>query len=90
MYVRRQAAMGTKLTLRLEDAVIKNAKKAARTKGISLSRMVSDYFKAISSQRKRDMFESPVLAELSGILSTKSDEKKLFKTYKKHLEEKYR
>jgi hypothetical protein len=82
--------MGTKLTLRLEDILIKNAKRAARSRGVSLSKMVADYFKTISSQQKKEAPESPVLSEISGILPPRTDEKKLLKSYKKHLAEKYR
>ncbi len=82
--------MSTKLTLRLEDVLIKNAKRAARSKGVSLSKMVADYFKTISLQQIKESIESPVLSEISGILSPKTDEKKLLRSYKKRLEEKYR
>lgn len=82
--------MGTKLTLRLEDILIKNAKRAARSRGVSLSKMVADYFKAISLQQKKESPESPVLSEISGILPPRTDEKKLLKSYKRHLAEKYR
>lgn len=82
--------MSTKLTLLLEDRLIKNAKKAARSKGVSLSRMVADYFRSIESQRKKQPVESPVLSEISGILSTKRDTGKLLSDYKKRIHEKYR
>jgi len=82
--------MGTKLTLRLEDVLIKNAKRAARSRGVSLSKMVADYFKTISSQQKKEPPESPVLSEISGILLPRTDEKKLLKNHKRHLAEKYR
>ncbi|MDH4161890.1 MAG: DUF6364 family protein [Nitrospirota bacterium] len=42
--------MTTKLTLRLNEAVINKAKKTASKKGVSLSRMVEDYFKAVGDQ----------------------------------------
>jgi hypothetical protein len=82
--------MSTKLTLRLDEKLINNAKKAARSRGVSLSKMVGDYFNTISSQQKKEIQESPVLSEISGILSPRADVKKLIKSYKRHLEEKYR
>jgi len=82
--------MSTKLTLRLDDKLINNAKKAARSRGVSLSKMVGDYFNTISSQQKKEIQESPVLSEISGILPPRTDAKKLVKRYKRHLEEKYR
>ena len=41
--------MQTKLTLRLEDQLIKDAKQYARQSGKSLSQMVAEYFLAITS-----------------------------------------
>lgn len=82
--------MSTKLTLRLDEKLINNAKKAARSRGVSLSKMVGDYFNTISSQQKKEIQESPVLSEISGILSPRADVKKLIKSYKRHLEEKHR
>jgi len=82
--------MSTKLTLRLDNKLINNAKKAARSRGVSLSRMVGDYFSTISSQQKKEFQESPVLSEISGILPPRTDEKKLLRSHKKYLEEKYR
>lgn len=81
--------MATKLTLRLDEKLIKNAKQAARSRKVSLSRMVSDYFKSISAQQKKELIESPILSEIAGILPSKADNKKLLKSYKKHIEDKY-
>lgn len=81
--------MANKLTLRLNERLIKNAKRHARANKISLSRLVSDYFKYILSQEKEDEITSPILLEITGILSSKIDAKKLRKKYNKHLEEKY-
>ena len=81
--------MGTKLTLRVDERLIRNAKKIARSKRVSLSRMVSDYFKFLSAQQKKEVTESPVLSEIAGILPSKADNKKLLKGYRKHIEGKY-
>jgi hypothetical protein len=82
--------MTTKLTLRIDDKVIRRAKEAARSKGVSLSRIVEDYFRALSGQKEKEAPESPVLSELSGVLSTGIGTRKLRAEYKKHLQEKYR
>ena len=81
--------METKLTLRLEESLINEAKKIARLKGVSLSRMVADYFKAIKDGTKKVKIESPILSEITGILSPDLDNKKLIKGYKELLKEKY-
>lgn len=81
--------MGTKLTLRVDEKLIRNAKRIAQSRKVSLSRMVSDYFKSLSTQQKKEIIESPVLSEIAGILPSKADNKRLLKSYKKHIEDKY-
>ncbi len=82
--------MTTKLTLRLDGTVIRKAKKSASTRGVSLSRMVEEYFKAIADQERHEVRESPVLYEVSGVLSGKHDAVQLRAEYRKYLAEKYR
>ena len=82
--------MATKLTLRLDEGVIRNAKRAARVRGVSLSKMVTGYFQAVSEEKKVQTEATPVLAEISGVLSPKTDAKKLIAGYRKHIGEKYR
>ena len=82
--------MATKLTLRLDEGVIRDAKRAARARGISLSEMVSGYFRAVCKGKTVKMEATPVLAEISGVLSSKANPKKLVAVYHKHIEEKYR
>lgn len=81
--------MGTKLTLLMDEKLIKTAKKAAGLRKTSLSKMVSDYFKFILAQQKKEFIESPILSEIAGILHTKVDNKKLLADYKRHIERKY-
>lgn len=83
--------METKLTLRLDESLIENAKKEARNRGISLSRMVADYFLGIQS-RKNSAKRSrkslpPVTASLAGSLKGRDLDPA---QYRRHLEEKYR
>ena len=82
--------MSTKLTLRLDNELIKQAKKTARAKGVSLSRIVEDYFRSLAVRKERMTPESPVLSEITGVLSTGAISKKPRAEYRKHLEEKYR
>lgn len=81
--------MATKLTLRLDETVIRDAKKAARLRGVSLSAMVSGYFQAVSQRKAVKMEATPVLAEISGVLSPQANPNKLIGGYRKHIEEKY-
>lgn len=80
--------MKNKLTLRLEDSLIKRAKKYAERKGVSVSRLVADYFAVIDEIEPSESLNNlpPVTASLTGILKNSdinSDD------YKTHLEEKY-
>jgi hypothetical protein len=82
--------MATKLTLRLDEGVIRNARRAASARGVSLSEMVSGYFQAACKGKTVKIEATPVLAEISGVLSSKADPKKLFPKYHKHIQEEYR
>jgi len=80
--------MQTKLTLRLEEQLIEDAKSYAARTEKSVSRIVADYFKLLTSEKKKDIFSSaPVTQSLRGMLrKSKLDEK----DYKKYLVEKHR
>ncbi len=77
--------MQTKLTLRLEDSLIRQAKSYAKQHDKSLSQIVSDYFQILTQQTKKQAI-SPVTKSLIGILESSNIDKQ---DYKKHLEEKY-
>ncbi|HUI45953.1 MAG TPA: DUF6364 family protein [Nitrospirota bacterium] len=82
--------MATKLALRLDETVIRKAKRAAHIRGVSLSQMVAGYFQAVSDGKKKKTEATPVLAEISGVLGPKADAKKLIVGYRERIEEKYR
>ena len=82
--------METKLTLRLDAELIKNAKTVAGSKGVSLSKIVADYFKRISVQPHGELEKSPVLAEITGILPVGAEKEELLKSYRQRLEQKYK
>ena len=79
--------MHTKLTLRLEDHLIEQAKSYAAQAGKSLSQIVADYFKVLTSQtNKGNSPAAPVTQSLRGLLrDSKLDEK----DYRNYLEEKH-
>lgn len=60
--------MHTKLTLRLDDRLIAQAKDYARDTGKSLSQIVAEYFSAITSRDQPDCTETPTVAGLRGVL----------------------
>jgi len=79
--------MQTKLTLRLEDQLIEQAKSYAAQAGKSLSQVVADYFKMLTSEKNKPKSPStPITQSLRGVLRESNLDEK---DYKKHLEEKY-
>jgi hypothetical protein len=52
--------------------------------------MVSGYFRAMSKKKTVWTESTPVLAEISGVLNSKTDAKKQLAGYHKHIEKKYR
>lgn len=79
--------MQTKLTLRLDDQLIEQAKSYAAKAGKSVSQLVAEYFKLLTSEKTKPTSSStPVTQSLRGLLrESKLDEK----DYKKYLEEKH-
>ena len=79
--------MQTKLTLRLEDQLIEQAKSYAAHAGKSVSQIVSEYFKILTLQKEKERSPStPISLSLRGILrESKLDEK----DYRKYLEERH-
>lgn len=80
--------MQAKLTLKLEEKLIKNAKKYAKSQHKSLSQIVAEFFSMVSSKRisKKDVSLGPVTSKLVGSLkgaSLNEDD------YKDHLIRKY-
>jgi replicative DNA helicase len=80
--------MQTKLTLRLEDHLIEQAKSYAAQAGKSVSQIVSDYFKLMTAQKTKVHSPStPITQSLRGLLRESGLDEK---DYKKYLEEKHR
>jgi hypothetical protein len=64
-----------KLTLKLDSAVIESAKRYAQKNNRSLSRMVENFFRNLSSEHKYSGKHSSVVNSLTGILSQDDLEK---------------
>ena len=78
--------MQNKLTLRLEEDLINQAKEYAASEGKSISKIVADYFSLLVQQSKiSDSKLPPITQSLIGILSSPVDES----DYQHYLEEKY-
>ena len=79
--------MATKLTLRMDDHLIKAAKEYAAGAGKSVSRIVADFFEMIQSEKSHQEPElSPTVKSLRGVLKGHSVSEM---DYKKYIEEKY-
>jgi len=80
--------MQTKLTLRMNDALIKRAKAYARRSGKSLSELVADYFRLLADGSDQDPAPLPPhVRRLKGVLrGGKVD----IEDYHRHLEKKHR
>jgi hypothetical protein len=80
--------VNTKLTLRLDDGLIRSAKRYSHESGRSVSQLVADYFALIDAGAELPESQmSPRVRSLVGALKgatvTETD-------YRRHLEEKYR
>ena len=79
--------MNTKITLRMDEMLIKKAKSEAGRRGKSVSQMVGEFFGHLGeSNWEADNDLPPVTASLLGVLNGHGIDDS---TYKKHLREKY-
>ena len=80
--------MNTKLTLRLDEQLIRNAKRYSTKSGKSVSKLVADYFALLDVDEDIPGTEitprvRSLIGSLKGATVTEAD-------YRRHLEEKYR
>lgn len=68
MYVYQVKFMDTKLTLKLDEAVIEKAKDYAKVKKTSLSALIENYLQKITNDKKDKKKITPLVKSLSGII----------------------
>ena len=75
--------MDTKLTLSLDKKVIEEAKKYAKKKNISLSKLIESYLNKVSGEKTDQTTITPLVESLSGVinLSKNNDPKKGYSDY---------
>ncbi len=79
--------MQSKLTLRLEEELVRRAKRLAKKRGKSVSKIVADYFTLFEAQKKKPEEKfSPIVQSLKGALRGTTVD---VQAYRKHLVEKY-
>jgi hypothetical protein len=79
--------MQTKLTLRLDEDLIRRAKSVAKKRSKSVSQLVADYFASLDKKPKQSADDlSPIVRSLKGVLrGTDVD----IEDYRGHLEERH-
>jgi len=65
--------MTTKLTLTIEDKVIDSAKRYAQKNGKSLSHLVENYLKSITTKETKEEVISPKVLKLMGVINLPKD-----------------
>jgi hypothetical protein len=65
--------MDTKLTLNIDKSVVEKAKLLAKSKKISLSRLIENYLNSLTSKNRKDIETTPLVAELSGVIENDPD-----------------
>ena len=78
--------MNTKLTLRMDEKIVRKAKMEAKRRGKSVSQMVAEYIESIGLHQNSEKDLPPTTASLVGILKGKKISEEDYKT---HLREKY-
>lgn len=78
--------MNTKLTLRMDETIVRKAKAEARRRGKSVSRMVAEFIESLGSQPDSEKNIPPTTASLVGILKGQAISED---DYKAHLREKH-
>jgi Family of unknown function (DUF6364) len=78
--------MNTKLTLRMDETIVRKAKIEAKRRGKSVSRMVAEFIESIGLEKTSGKDLPPTTASLVGILKGKEISEEDYKT---HLREKY-
>lgn len=79
--------MQTKLTLRLDDQLVRAAKQHARQTGCSVSQMVADYFAIIAAGKSQPSALAPKVSLLMGALEGAGVDETDYRAYleRKHL-----
>ncbi len=78
--------MQTKLTLRLDEVLIRKAKRFSKKAGKSVSKIVADYFEKLDSPLSDEIEITPKIASLKGLLKESGARKE---DYHGYLEEKH-
>ena len=81
--------MNTKLTLRISNSSVHRAKRFARKKKTSISKLVEAYLDNLSEPEKKEVRITPLVKKLSGVIKLPADYD-YKKAYGNHISKKYR
>jgi hypothetical protein len=79
--------MDSKLTLKLNESVIENAKQYAKAHNISLSRMTENDLQIITTGKNEAIKMSPLVESLTGVIQFEEEDYR--KDYTDYLTQKY-
>jgi hypothetical protein len=79
--------MDSKLTLKLNERVIEQAKQYAKENNISLSRMIESYLQAVTLKKNNKVKISPLVESLTGVIELENYDYR--KDYTDFLSQKY-
>lgn len=79
--------MDSKLTLKLNQQIIDQAKKYAKENNTSLSKLIENYLQAVTSRKKKSSKISPLVESLTGVIKLENTDYK--KDYTDYLSQKY-
>jgi hypothetical protein len=80
--------MNTKLTIKLNDDVISRAKRYAKHRKTSLSKMIESYLDSVTKPNSKEIEITPLVKSLSGVI-TLIEDYDYKKDYADHLTSKY-
>jgi len=80
--------MDTKLTIKLNDDVISRAKRYAKHRKTSLSKMIESYLDSVTKPSSKEIEITPLVKSLSGVI-TLTEDYDYKKDYADHLTSKY-
>ena len=78
--------MQSKLTLRMDDELILQAKKTAEQRGKSVSRMVAEFFSSLETPVRDAKEYPPVTGKLLGVMEGHAVDEE---SYRRHLRDKH-
>lgn len=79
--------MDTKLTLKLDQDIIEQAKAYAKANNLSLSKLIENYLSAITSEKQNQAKTSPLVKSLTGVINLEGKDYK--EDYTDYLAKKY-